>query len=201
MSQLVWLEGKHTLYKQHIVHWWTSWWCRCCWWWWWWWRSGRYCWCLLRKAGWRVGVQIDAGFQFDLLLPNQIICDILALVIMVMTRWSLPKQCHCRWYPNCSWGAILFQKPQELAWKSLTCLCSHDQERQKYENQIHLSSSVTVVLSWRPMTRLKSSSVMSILPRASKKQCEAVRAQVSLIWKTDLLYIFKEMNPRWWKPI
>ena len=31
--------------------------------------------------------------------------------------WLLPKQCHCRWYPNCSWGAVLFQKPRELAWK------------------------------------------------------------------------------------
>ena len=112
MSQLVWLEGKHTLYKQHIVHWWTSWWCRCCWWWWWWWRWGRYCWCPLRKAGWRVGVQIDAGFQFDLLLPNQIICDIVALVIMVMIWWPLPKQCHCDSFyfpPQCSWDAGLFQ--------------------------------------------------------------------------------------------
>ena len=186
MSQLFWLEVKNTWYKQPIVQRWRSWWCCCCWCWWWWWRSGIYWWCLLRKAGWRVGVQIDAGFQFDLLLPNQIIFDIVALVVMVMIWWSLPRQCHCRWYPNCSWGAVLFQKPRELAWKSLTCLCLPDQERQKYEKQIHLSSSVTVVLSCRPMTRLKSSSVVSILPEASKKQCEAVTAQLSLIWKTHL---------------
>ena len=103
--------------------------------------------------------------------------------LMIVT---IPKQCHCRWYPNCSWGAVLFQKPRELAWKSLTCLCLPDQELLKYEKQIHLSSSLTVVLSCRPMTRLKSSSVLSILPRPSKKQCEAVTAQLSLIWKTHL---------------
>ena len=111
MSQLFWLEVKNTWYKQPIVQRWRSWWCCCCWCWWWWWRSGIYWWCLLRKAGWRVGVQIDAGFQFDLLLPNQIICDIVALVIMVMIWWPLPKQCHWLgyFYPGCSWDAGLFQ--------------------------------------------------------------------------------------------
>ena len=190
------------LYKWHIVHWWTSWWCRCCWWWWWWWRSGWYWWCPLRKAGWRVGVQIDAGFQFDLLLPNQIICDIVALVIMVMIWWSLPYQSNVIVVaiPIVVGVQYYFRNRENLPDKVLL-VCLHDQERQKYEKQIHLSSSLTVVLSCRPMTRLKSSSVLSILPEASKKQCEAVTAQLSLIWKTDLLYIFKDMNPKWWKPI
>ena len=40
---------------------------------------------------------------------------------------------------------------------------------------------------------------MSILPRASKKQCEAVTAQLSLIWKTNLLYIFKKNEPKMMK--
>ena len=87
-----------------------------------------------------------------------------------------------------------FRNCKNLPDESFTFLCLHDQEWLKYEKQIHLSISVTTVLSWTPMTRLKSSLVLSIdrLPSSSKKQCEAVTAQLSLIWKTNLFYISKK---------
>ena len=83
---------------------------------------------------------------------------------------------------------VCFRNCENFPDKSFTCLCLHDQEWLKYEKQIHLSISVTTVLSWMPMTRLKSSLVLSIdrTPFSSKKQCEAVTAQLSLIWKTHL---------------
>ena len=199
MSQLFWLEVKNTWYKQPIVQRWRSWWCCCCWCWWWWWRSGIYWWCLLRKAGWRVGVQIDAGFQFDLLLPNQIICDIVALVIMVMIWWPLPKQCHCDLWSSCSWDAVLFQKLWELSW-------------QKFYLSVFTWSRMTKV--WEAYSPKHISDHGPIMNADDKTEIllsfvdrsiavfikETVRSCHSPV-VTDLENTLEKLNLVWWKPI
>ena len=191
------------LYKQHIVQWWRSWWCRCCWWWWWWWRSGRYCWCLLRKAGWRVGVQIDAGFQFDLLLPNQIICDIVALVIMVMIWWPLPKQCHCNFWPSWSRDAVLSQKLRELAWQKFylsVFTWSRMTKVWEADSPQHISDHGPIMNADD-----KTEILLSLVNRSNavfiKETVRSCHSPVVTDLENPLVQFFQKMNPRWWKPI